>query len=394
MRVSEPNLTGNDESATWTCTVQFDDGTERELHYCLPSQYRHFLSDRADAALAALLSPAMRCRERLYLDGPVSADLLHQVQTDYVHVLARQLPGHDPVEVRAGEVRSPSDRTSGVFTGFSAGIDSFATIADHYLGELPDELRISHLLYNNVGSHGSGGATKFWERYKRLRPVARELGLPFIPVDSNLSAFYEGSFASTHTPRNASVALLLQPACGRFLYSSAYGYGDVGVWPTNSMAHADPIALPLLSTKAVQLRSVGSHITRPQKAMRVAGIDASYTSLDVCIRSDVGVANCSQCWKCLRTLLTFDIGGVLAYYADSFNLELYRLKRNRYIASILASRAPLDREIVAFAHERGFAFPRSAFARMPVAWGRKRVTAARRVAPDWLKDAARKARRE
>ena len=128
--------------------------------------------------------------------------------------------------------------------------------------------------------------------------------------------------------------------------------------PTKAIAFSDPVALPLLSTGKIDLLSVGSEHTRVEKTLRTAEVATSHQSLDVCVREDQ-TGNCSNCWKCRRTLLTLEIGGFLEQYSSVFDLSVYRAGRTRHIARLIQSDEPLAREIVSFARERNFAFPLS-----------------------------------
>jgi len=171
-----------------------------------------------------------------------------------------------------------------------------------------------------------------------------------------------------------SVALLLQNGIGRFMYASTFDYTKIALGPTYDSAYSDPIQLPMLSTQAMDMLSVGSEYTRVQKTMAVADLEESHRSLDVCVR---GAGNCSTCWKCMRTLLTLEIGGVLDRYSDSFDLDAYQKRRSAYIGSMLRSRDPLLREIVQFARKRGYRIPIksrvSALLRHPAKWCRRVV---------------------
>lgn len=41
----------------------------------------------------------------------------------------------------------------------------------------PDSLRVTHLLYNNLGSHGRGGDEVFQRRLASIRQAGAEVGL-------------------------------------------------------------------------------------------------------------------------------------------------------------------------------------------------------------------------
>lgn len=310
-----------------------------------------------DAPLSALLIPAMFHGEDIEVTGPVSGRLLHNARGPLQAVLRLMIPGLHPVAIRAHETALPTLRAPGVATGFSAGIDSFCLLADYFYADLPPEMKVTHLLFNNVGSHYPGGESLFRERRARVAPVAERMGLPLIGVHSNVDRFYPKAlkFERTHTLRNASVALLLQSGVGRYLYASAYHYGDLRVFETGTMARADPMLLGLLTTDRLDALSVGSEYTRVQKTLRVAEVEDSYSSLDVCAMPDTpGRANCSVCWKCLRTLATLEVAGLLERYAGVFDLEAYRARREPYLRELQTKTDPLSREILAFAEERGF----------------------------------------
>ena len=306
----------------------------------------------------------MQSGEDLTLDGPVTDELAYQLNGDLQHAVATIIPSLYRIAVHTPNVQPPLPAAEGVATGFSAGIDSFTVMADHHYAEVPDTHRVTHLLYNNVGSHLSGAERLFRERYNRLLPLTRAMGLPFAAVNSNLAAFHRLRFEQTHTLRNTSVAFLLQGGIGRFLYASAVPYGSVMLRATGDIAYADPIVLPLVSTRALQSESSGSSYRRVDKTMLVAGINDSYSNLDVCADGDKA-GNCSRCWKCMRTMLTLEIGGQLEQYDQVFDLDLYHRGRVNYMARVLIGQDSLLREIRTFAKERGFSFPVAAWAQTP-----------------------------
>jgi hypothetical protein len=221
-------------------------------------------------------------------------------------------------------------------------------------------LKLTHLLYNNVGAHeiGKNGEIDFEKRFENLQLAADHLGIPMVKVNSNLDQFYAlYSFPKTHTLRNACVALLLQKGIGRYLYGSTYHYSDVFVGPAYDISQMDPILLPILSTEAVDMVSAGGEYTRIQKTIKVAEIPESHATLDVCPRYYATLRNCSTCYKCMRTMLTLDIAGLLNRYSASFDLEAFKRNKDKYIGGILNSPDPLLREIIQFAYERQYVIP-------------------------------------
>lgn len=358
MKISKPQIIQENQQIIYRVAVESIQGSET-LWYSLHESFANLVSDSCDAPLVGLLIPAMANGEDIYINGMISERLLYNLSGPFQSLLQKIIPSLRRVKIYPDDVcHDKAGRAPGVATGFSGGIDSYSVLEDHYYSNISDRFKVTHLLFNNVGSHGTGGERLFLERYKRLLPATERLGLQFLMTNSNLGSFYSKklNFQQTHTLRNTSVALLLQSGIGRYMYASAYNYSDVFVGPTHSMAYIDTITLPLLSTDNLDAFSVGSEYTRVEKTLQVAEVPDSYRFLDVCVnaRNTSGYTNCSMCWKCLRTLVTLDIAGNLESYSSSFDLDIYKNQRGKYITTLIESDDPLLREIVQFAKERNY----------------------------------------
>lgn len=361
MRIGKPQITCENKQIFYRVSVESVKGNAT-LWYSLHESFGDLVSTSCDAPLVALLIPAMATGEDIHIDGKISEKLLYNLTRPYQRLLQHVLPTLRQVKINANDIFTGQvGRASGVATGFSGGIDSYCVLADHYFSKVGDGFKITHLLFNNVGSHGRGGEMLFKERYKRLLPSAERMGLPFLMINTNMEAFYGKGFdfQKTHTPRNASVALLLQGGIGRYMYASAYRYPDLYIGPASSMAYSDGISLPILSTETLDIFSSGSEYTRVEKTLRVSEVAESYNSLDVCVNANYngGYTNCSHCRKCLRTLATLEIAGLIERYASSFDLDVYGGHRILYYAKLLSNRAPLHSEIIQFAKQRRYSWP-------------------------------------
>ncbi len=113
----------------------------------------------------------------------------------------------------------------------------------------------------------------------------------------------------------------MQGGIGRYLYASTYSRADAVVRPWHDISCGDLVGLPMLSTDALTAASSGSEHTRVEKTLRVADLPVTYRTLDVCARGRMPPGNCSACIKCLRTLLTLEIAGVVDRYAPVFDLD-------------------------------------------------------------------------
>ncbi len=336
------------------------------LWFDVDAAYGGLLTDRADHIAVALLMPAMREGQDLHVGGVVTDVLLHQLNGD-VQVLLRALhPGHHRVRVMADRTAPAGPAASGVATGFSGGVDSFAALDEYaFAQDIPAALRITHLLNNNVGAHGRDGTALWHRRCDRLRVVAEGYGLPFVMVDSNLDAHYPLiGFSNSVTMRNAAVAFALSGGIGRLHYASSDSYRDVRMPTTGNISLLDSILLPLLSTPALTLASAGSATTRVEKTLALVGRPEA-RHLDVCTSDETGDAiNCSRCFKCMRTMLTLEIAGHLEEFAPQpFQLAPYRERRSEFLGELLSSESPLAYEVIEFAAQRKWRFSPAARAR-------------------------------
>jgi hypothetical protein len=323
------------------CEVESSAGREH-LWYELENRHAaHLATDRYDGFLVGLLLKAMSLGEDVEIDGAVSERLLFNLTHYYTSIVKEQLPGLRPARIRAARELQREEagdrRPAGVGTGFSAGIDSFALLRDHFVEEHRPGWRVTHLLFNNVGSHGDrdfdAARRLFGQRYEAIRGYPQEIGLDFIRVDSNLSDVLRMNFQKTHTPRNFSVVLLLQRLFGRYYYASTYRYRDCFVGEAYDMAFADPFAVHLLSTGTLDCISTGGQWSRVEKTARVAGVPGAARWLNVCTNVEAGGRNCSTCTKCCRTLLTLEMLGELEPFGGAFDLAAWKRVRNRFVSS-------------------------------------------------------------
>lgn len=361
MKIEKPVLKHKNGRIFHTAGVEFK-REQQELWFSIDECHADLLTDSCDAFLVSLLLPAMYEGEDIYVKGSVSEKLLYNLSGPLQAVLKVIMPSLSLIRIKADCVISHhSNIAKGVITGFSGGIDSFSVLTNHYYQINANQPKLTHLLFNNVGSHGKGGEKLFFERYNQLLPTAQKIGLPLISVNSNLNQFYHHTlnFRQTHTIRNAAIPLLLQGGIGSFLYASAFHYSDLSIGVSNDMAYTDAITLPLLSTESISSFSVGSEYTRVEKTVQVAQISDSWGALDVCVssRNKEQYKNCGKCSKCLRTLSTFEIMGEAQRYDKVFDLTAYKKHRKVYFATLLSSSEPLNKEIIKFAKENDFSFP-------------------------------------
>lgn len=329
----------------------------RPLWFSVDETFAELLSDRADHIAVALLLPAMRYGRDLHVGGIVTDTLLHRLNHDAQALVRSVHPEYRTITVTADEPAEAGSSAAGVATGFSGGVDSFATLSEYTGDGVPSSLRVTHLLNNNVGAHGDDGADLWQKRFDGLRPVAQELGLPFIRVDSNIGEHYPRmGFMQTVTFRNAAVIHVLGGGIGRSYHASEGSFGNISMPPRHGdIGLVGAMTFPLLSTAALTLESTSSGMSRVERTLALVGRPVS-RHLDVCVDANPDrTTNCSQCWKCMRTMLTLEIAGSLDEFVPAvFVREPYERRREQYYAELLSSTEPNDIELVEFGDAHGW----------------------------------------
>ena len=196
MKISNLRIEKREDQSYLTVDIstQFTPGYNK-LWFSVPSKYEDWLTDDVyDAFLVAALYPAMYYNEPIIIEGNVSHRLYYNCVHYVKSIIGYFRDGMSDVEISVQGYANAKKKYHHVGTGFSAGVDSFATFIDHYVRETDPDYKIDSLFFFNVGSHGGGGDVarrKFLERYNYLKPFPDEVGLPYIPMDSNLFDFYQ-----------------------------------------------------------------------------------------------------------------------------------------------------------------------------------------------------------
>jgi hypothetical protein len=295
----------------------------------------------------------MKTGQPIKVAGGVTGLLLHNLRSGIIPILKEQVSYLHPIQIEAASLEAPSKTRSAVMTGLSCGIDSLSTVCT-YLDHPVADLRITHLSFHDVGSHGRMNTESvFSARLASIRAAAAELGLPLIVARSNLASCLVSTFKQHHTLWNSSVAIALRKGVGTYLFSSSVPYTAVKVGPSQAISWADPIVLPLLSGSGVYCVSSNAQMTRVEKTALIADWPFAQRWLDVCVRPAKDGSNCSECWKCCRTILTLELLGSLEGFRGKFDLKKYGKVKNSYVSHLLNKHAdPIEAEVIKLAQQR------------------------------------------
>lgn len=371
MHISKPTAKQSAEGTVLSAKVSFQ-GQEDECFYSVPAEYADMADlESSNCFLVGMLYPAMRYGEDVEVDGTVSARLLYNLNEYLVPLMAICDTRLKRIRITASATTdAPCAGAKAVGTGFSGGIDSFATIYEHFERPAPEGFKLTHLFFFNVGAHGIPKKPgdletierQFRARYAKFRGFPEEVGLPFVMVDSNVHKFHPWGHLEVATFATVSAVMFLQRGIRRYyLASSGHTYrqlwkflGDGG--RPDAIERMNMMLLPWLSTEGLDLVDDGNLYDRSRKTELVASYAPAAKYLNVCYGHDTLDTNCSVCGKCARTLLTLDILGKLDVFSGVFDIPRYKREvRRRLIAETIVQEKTnlFSRHQMELARERG-----------------------------------------
>lgn len=355
MRIAKPIISYLDNQVKLSAQIEYL-GEIKEIWYSLDKRYEDFLTvTNSDPFIIGGLLLAMRINEDIFIQGNISEQIYYNLTNYFIKIITLLIPSLKKISIFPNNLVSDTAyKSSGVATGFSGGIDSFCAFIDHYHTNISKSYQLTHLVLNNVGSHGQGGRDLFNKRYNRLSNFAKEYDLPLIKIDSNLDDILSMEFRNTHTTRNISAILTLQKLFGKYLYASAHEYKNCFIGESPDGAVIDPFGIHLLSTESTEMISTGCQYSRIQKTIKVSEFEPSYRYLDVCVHAVDEAKNCSTCWKCVRTLVTLEILNKQNLYHQVFNLQAFSQVREQSIQALKQSNSPLDKEVIELAKKTNY----------------------------------------
>ena len=332
-----------------SCSVRIDQ-IEKKLKYKIQTSHKNFQPPQnADWALLGLIYPAMMLGQDLFIDAPISKNLLFYAQNDLQILLKSVHKKLTTIKIHAKSI--PENKLNKIITatGFSGGVDTFASLAINSKMKAPE--KISNLTLFNVGAFGKNKSIETHQlindSFLQLKRYSKLTSNDWFFVDTNLEDFYynlhNSGFEKTHTLRNASAALSLQSKISNYFYSSGTKYSAVStveskfIYPSTDISFIDPILLPLISTANMKFTSYGACYSRFEKIEIISKFEPAYDFLNVCIGKPIKrlqSKNCSICVKCIRTILSLEILGKLDKFSHRFELDKYNKHKKNYIRKI------------------------------------------------------------
>ena len=330
--------------------IESGGGRKDTLFFSVPEGYGEYLVNEVDDAfIYALMLPALVEGEDIECSN-VSEDVAYHFDT--IMYLFGKVFGYSPIKLKAHNVINPHFHPEEVGTGFSGGVDSFATFIHHTSKNCPDSYKISHLSLFNVGSYGNDYAKTsiaFASDLKRAQTFARDFQFPLVDLDSNFSSIYTQKdiyhFALRLIVCLSAGIQALAKLFKTYYISSSRTIDEMKLSRWNQSFYEDSLT-QLLSTSSTQIIIAEADLNRIEKTRSLFSNHVAENYLCVCAADiynetmgahfDKGnYPNCGECPKCVRTMLTLDFLGVLGSYSKQFDLIKYQQHKEEYIYEVL-----------------------------------------------------------
>lgn len=350
---------------------------EKHIWVAVEDANADMLTDETyDAFVLVPLMLGIYYNQDVHIEGTVSPRLYHNIQHYLIPILSN-FAGKKPKAkfsvAQVGKIDLPVGDIVG--TGVSCGVDSLVTIYDNYVEEHNPEMRINGLFLFNCGTHGDfedSQSRKIWlDRSALNKHCADALGLPMYVMDTNFHAF-------THKVGENklgylaiySCALAFQKVVRRYLTSSNLSYNQIAdsreIAQDYDFAEFCESYMPhLVSTERFELVIDGCQYTRGEKVERISDWNIAQRYVNVCITPVEHGKNCSQCEKCMITLLPLEAIGKADAFNKAFNLQIYHQHVSKFKRELVSQvgHAPLNSSIVFYCKEKGLPMPGIAFSK-------------------------------
>lgn len=315
-----------------------------ELWFSTDRKYGNYLcQERGDAFLVAMLLFAMERNIDIRIEDKISQRLIYGIENYLMKSLVKMNNNYNMIKIECEIALDEIENEQGVGTGISCGVDSFYTINQH-IDDKMNKYKLTHLTLFNSGAFGERGGDEarflFNDMKGKAKKAAKDIGLPLVWVDSNISEVINMPFEKTHTFRNLACVLALSKLFKTYYYSSGH---SIEYFKLNfsDPSNYDIINSESLSTDNLEIFITGLLSSRFEKTREIATYLPTYKNLNVCLVTPDNInlnynnkeyINCSKCFKCIRTMLTLDVIGKLELYDKVFDLTTYYDNKSKYIA--------------------------------------------------------------
>lgn len=304
---------------------QIDNFIDEVVWYEVDSEWDKYLCfERADAFVLNFLMYAMENQLDIISEAPISEKLHYQLTEYFIPSISKWIEKYRSIEIDAPVSSQRLNLTNAVGTGMSGGVDSFYTVYKHLnIGDTT--YRLTHLTFFNAGAGGEYGGSNARKLYQQridwIHPVADELRLPLVAVDTNINEILMEVHIYTVTSRALAMVLALQKLFSVYYWASAHSFMEFA-FTGSDMEPYDLLNMHCFSTEDISFYNSGGEALRIDKEEYISQFDLPKKKLNVCI-NNASVTNCSRCDKCKRTMLGLYTIGKLDLYKEVFDLKWF-----------------------------------------------------------------------
>ena len=294
-------------------------------------------NDFADPFLISILPYAMNKKYDIHCDNPISSDLFYNIVFDYIPCMSKYTKYFNKIEIEGTIQAKNIKNNDAVVTGASCGVDSMYSIFSIINNtNFVNDSRLSHLLVMNSGacSWTGGEESYYWflNESKKSEKLAKDLGLGFISVNTNLMEFYDSDHRISNYCRMAGVIMGIDKMIKKYHFASGYELNEFTLNPKDKDdGYYAYYICKTLSDFNIHFYLTANSLTRTQRLKYFSDNVLASKYLNVCVNNS---ENCGYCEKCLRTMGALYSIDKLDLFRDSFNVDEFYKKKTRLVAQM------------------------------------------------------------
>jgi len=291
--------------------VNYDKSTTQPECYWfeISEDYADALSSTGNPWLTCLLPLAVTFGEPLCINMPVDRVLFENAQK-LMHIWKGWYPHLHvvPIEAEVIEAVKPKKHRR-IASFFSLGVDSYFSLLKYDEDAASDSLSpISDLIFVGGFDRNLDQLGTFDKLQEIANKVASELSKRLIVISTNMryTRFKETDYS--YLSQASILASVLHALEGleynEVLLPSSYSHQQLAPYGSH------PLTDILFSTSSTKINHHGTEFNRVEKTQLVTQSDIAMQTLRPCWPLPLG-ENCKSCSKCLRTMATLEVIGVL-----------------------------------------------------------------------------------
>ena len=274
---------------------------QRELFYQISGDILPPPLEVHDFAVVAALITAMREGRPVHVDGPVTGELLRNLE-EFQEAWAMWRSVYRRVPITADQILStePTSSRRGVFA-FSGGVDGTFALLRHHSGRAG--LRTVRPVCAMM-VHGFDiplAAQQAFDRaHADVAEMMRVLGVPLTTVRTNWRALNDKNWTMEYHVALSACLYQFRGLANVGVCGAGEDYAQMVVpWGSN------PVTNHLLSGGGFQVHTEGLGFTRTGRVRLICDYPDVARKLRVCWEGPITGENCGRCEKCIRTKLNF-----------------------------------------------------------------------------------------